>query len=31
MFGRCYFCGDVPETAVGEKVILKGWVQIAVI
>ncbi|WP_026572343.1 aspartate--tRNA ligase [Bacillus sp. UNC438CL73TsuS30] len=27
MFGRSYFCGEVPETAVGEKVILKGWVQ----
>ena len=27
MFGRTYFCGEVPETAVGEKVTLKGWVQ----
>jgi aspartyl-tRNA synthetase len=27
MFGRTYFCGDVPESAVGEKVSLKGWVQ----
>ena len=27
MFGRSYFCGEVPETAVGEKVKLKGWVQ----
>ncbi|WP_413308554.1 aspartate--tRNA ligase [Bacillus sp. 1P10SD] len=27
MYGRSYFCGDVPETAVGEKVTLKGWVQ----
>jgi aspartyl-tRNA synthetase len=27
MFGRSYFCGDVPELAVGEKVTLKGWVQ----
>lgn len=27
MFGRSYFCGEVPETAVGEKVSLKGWVQ----
>jgi aspartyl-tRNA synthetase len=26
MFGRTYFCGDVPETAIGEKVTLKGWV-----
>jgi aspartyl-tRNA synthetase len=27
MYGRSYFCGEVPETAVGEKVSLKGWVQ----
>ncbi|WP_226667255.1 aspartate--tRNA ligase [Metabacillus litoralis] len=27
MFGRTYYCGEVPETAIGEKVILKGWVQ----
>lgn len=27
MFGRSYFCGDVPERAIGEKVTLKGWVQ----
>jgi aspartyl-tRNA synthetase len=27
MYGRTYFCGEVPETAVGEKVTLKGWVQ----
>lgn len=27
MFGRTYFCGEVPETAVGEKITLKGWVQ----
>jgi aspartyl-tRNA synthetase len=27
MYGRTYFCGDVPEQAIGEKVILKGWVQ----
>ncbi|HJV31406.1 MAG TPA: aspartate--tRNA ligase [Bacillales bacterium] len=27
MFGRSYFCGDVPETAIGQKVTLKGWVQ----
>jgi aspartyl-tRNA synthetase len=27
MFGRSYFCGEVPETAIGEKVTLKGWVQ----
>jgi aspartyl-tRNA synthetase len=27
MFGRTYFCGEVTETAIGEKVVLKGWVQ----
>lgn len=27
MQGRTYFCGDVPANAIGEKVILKGWVQ----
>lgn len=27
MFGRTYYCGEVPETAIGEEVILKGWVQ----
>lgn len=27
MFGRSYFCGEVPESCVGEKVTLKGWVQ----
>ncbi|CEG27986.1 aspartate--tRNA ligase [Bacillus sp. B-jedd] len=27
MYGRSYFCGEVPETAIGEKVFLKGWVQ----
>jgi aspartyl-tRNA synthetase len=27
LFGRTFFCGEVPETAIGEKVILKGWVQ----
>ncbi len=27
MFGRTYFCGEVPETAIGEKITLKGWVQ----
>lgn len=25
MYGRSYYCGEVPETAVGEKVVLKGW------
>ena len=25
MYGRTYFCGEVPETAIGEKVVLKGW------
>ncbi|WP_409297513.1 aspartate--tRNA ligase [Peribacillus sp. SCS-26] len=27
MFGRSYFCGEVTEQAIGEKVSLKGWVQ----
>jgi aspartyl-tRNA synthetase len=27
MFGRSYFCGEVPESAVGGKITLKGWVQ----
>ncbi|USK69332.1 aspartate--tRNA ligase [Peribacillus asahii] len=27
MFGRSYFCGEVLETAIGEKVTLKGWAQ----
>ena len=27
MFGRTYFCGEVSETSIGEKVTLKGWVQ----
>ncbi|MEH7250551.1 aspartate--tRNA ligase [Neobacillus niacini] len=26
MYGRTYFCGDVPESAIGEKIRLKGWV-----
>lgn len=27
MFGRTYFCGEVTEKAISEKVTLKGWVQ----
>ncbi|MFS0591098.1 aspartate--tRNA ligase [Cytobacillus horneckiae] len=27
MFGRTYYCGEVTETAIGEKIVLKGWVQ----
>nr|WP_263325615.1 aspartate--tRNA ligase [Neobacillus sp. Marseille-Q6967] len=27
MYGRTYFCGEVPESAIGEKITLKGWVQ----
>lgn len=27
MFGRTYFCGEVTEKNIGEKVVLKGWVQ----
>ncbi|MFY0757450.1 aspartate--tRNA ligase [Metabacillus dongyingensis] len=27
MFGRTYYCGEVTEAAIGEKVVLKGWVQ----
>ncbi|MGG0716362.1 aspartate--tRNA ligase [Robertmurraya massiliosenegalensis] len=27
MYGRTYFCGEVPEQAIGEQVVLKGWVQ----
>lgn len=26
-FGRTYFCGEVPESAIDERVVLKGWVQ----
>ncbi|MGP7816867.1 aspartate--tRNA ligase [Niallia sp. 01092] len=27
MFGRTYYCGEVTEAAIGESVVLKGWVQ----
>lgn len=27
MFGRTYYCGEVTESAIGEKIVLKGWVQ----
>jgi aspartyl-tRNA synthetase len=27
VFGRTYYCGEITEQAIGEKVILKGWVQ----
>ena len=27
MQGRTYFCGEVPETSIGETIELKGWVQ----
>ncbi|WP_445490196.1 aspartate--tRNA ligase [Niallia sp. 03133] len=27
MFGRSYYCGEVTEAAIGESVVLKGWVQ----
>jgi aspartyl-tRNA synthetase len=27
LFGRTYYCGEITETAIGEKVTLKGWVQ----
>ncbi|TDL34445.1 aspartate--tRNA ligase [Jeotgalibacillus sp. S-D1] len=27
MFGRSYYCGEVPASSVGEKITLKGWVQ----
>ncbi|MBS4191419.1 aspartate--tRNA ligase [Bacillus sp. FJAT-49705] len=27
MFGRSYYCGEITEASIGEKVVLKGWVQ----
>ena len=27
MQGRTYFCGEVPESSIGETIELKGWVQ----
>ncbi|WP_100402247.1 aspartate--tRNA ligase [Bacillus sp. FJAT-42315] len=27
MFGRSYYCGEMTEKQIGEKVTLKGWVQ----
>ncbi|MDF0726810.1 aspartate--tRNA ligase [Cytobacillus sp. S13-E01] len=27
MYGRTYYCGEVTENVIGEKVKLKGWVQ----
>ncbi len=27
MYGRTYYCGEITEQAIGEKVNLKGWVQ----
>ena len=27
MFGRTYYCGEITEQAIGEEVVLKGWVQ----
>ncbi|RFU71616.1 aspartate--tRNA ligase [Peribacillus saganii] len=27
MLGRTYFCGEITEAQIGEKVTLKGWVQ----
>ncbi|WP_163101830.1 aspartate--tRNA ligase [Peribacillus alkalitolerans] len=27
MYGRSYFCGEVTEQAIGEEIVVKGWVQ----
>ncbi|MEC1261392.1 aspartate--tRNA ligase [Bacillus swezeyi] len=27
MFGRTYYCGEITEKAIGETIVLKGWVQ----
>jgi aspartyl-tRNA synthetase len=27
LFGRTYYCGEITEKAIGETVVLKGWVQ----
>lgn len=27
MYGRTYYCGEITEQAIGEQVVLKGWVQ----
>jgi len=27
LFGRTYYCGEITEKAIGESVVLKGWVQ----
>ena len=27
MYGRTYFCGEVPASAIGEEISVKGWVQ----
>lgn len=27
MYGRTYYCGEIEESAIGESVVLKGWVQ----
>ncbi|WP_108669484.1 aspartate--tRNA ligase [Peribacillus acanthi] len=27
MYGRSYFCGEVTEKAIGEEIVVKGWVQ----